>query len=101
MSDEDLFLSEKEGAPNSDEVPLFVSRSQPAKSEVEYLWNVVFHWDIGNKTPFSLQPIKNFTESEIPVSWYLFRLRDDLRKKKIFVTMLNGNYSMFAKVEKG
>lgn len=95
-----MFLSEKESrAPPTSENGA-VSRSQPEKSEVEYLWNVVFHWDIGNQTPFSLQPIVNFSQSEVPATWYLFKLRDDLRLKKIYIKMLNGQYSIFAKVEK-
>lgn len=100
MSDEDIFSSQKDLRPSTD-VPSFVSKTQPQTSDVEYLWNVVFHWDIGNKTPFSIQPISNFNDKEIPSTWYLFRLRDDLRLKKINISMLNGLYSIFAKVEKG
>lgn len=100
MSDEDMFLSQKEVRPVTD-VPGFVSKTQPEKSELEYLWYLVFHWDIGNKNPFSLQPVKNFAESEVPRTWLLFNLRDELRQAKIRVRMLNGEYSIFAKVEKG
>ena len=100
MSDEDIFSSQPDVRPSTD-VPVFVSKTQPQKSDVEYMWNVVFHWDLGNKTPFSLQPIANFCDSEVPDTWYIFKLRDDLRKKKIYVKMLNGKYSIFAKVEKG
>ena len=99
-SDEDLFLSQKEDRPAA-EVPPRSCKSQPQKSEVEYMWNVVFHWDIGNNNPFSLQPICNFTDAEVPPTWYSFKLRDDLRLKKIHVRMLNGTYSIFCKVEKG
>ena len=99
MSDDDMFMSQKELRPTTD-VP-FVSKTQPEKSEVEYLWNVVFQWDIGNKEPFSLQPLCNFSESEVPPTWYQFKLRDDLRLKKIYVNLLNGQYSIFAKVEIG
>lgn len=100
MSDEDMFFSQKDVRPKTN-LPVFLSKSQPQKSDLEYLWNIVFQWDIGNKYPFSLQPISNFSESEVPSTWYLFKLRDDLRRKKIYVRALNGNYSIFAKVERG
>lgn len=99
-SDEDMFASQK-NVKVSTKVLEPVSKSQPQQSELEYLWNVAFHWDIGNKTPFSLQPIANFTQSEVPLSWYSFKLRDELRLQKIHVEMLNGQYSIFGKVEKG
>lgn len=99
-SDEDMFLSQKETR-ISTEVEVHMPKSQPQRSDVEYLWVVAFHWDIGDGNPFTLQPICNFTESEVPSTWYAFKLRDDLRKKKINVRMLSGEYSIFCKVEKG
>ena len=99
-SDEDLFASQKDLRSKTD-VPTFVSKTQPQSSEVEYLWIIAFHWDIGETSPFSLQPICNFTESEVPSTWYSFKLRDDLRLKKIDVRALSGQYSIFCKVEKG
>ena len=103
MSDsgEDMFLSQKDVVRPRTNVPGFVSKSQPQQSEVEYLWNISFHWDIGNAHPFSLQPISNFTEKEVPSTWYSFRLRDDLRRERRYIRMLNGEYSIFCKVEKG
>ena len=99
-SEEDLFASQKDVRPHTN-VPKFISKTQAEESNVEYFWNICFHWDIGNKNPFSLQPISNFTEKEVPPTWYLFKLRDDLRLKKVYVRMLNGEYSIFCKVEKG
>ena len=99
-SDEDLFASQQDFRPTTN-VPGFLSKTQPEMSEQEYLWVIAFHWDIGNTTPFTVQPICNFTESEVPSTWYSFKLRDDLRMKKIDVRMLNGSYSVFCKVEKG
>lgn len=99
-SEEDLFSSQKDCRPSTN-VPRFVSKTQAKKSNVEYLWNISFHWDIGNTEPFSLQPIANFTEAEVPPTWYQFSLRDDLWLKKTYVRMLNGQYSIFCKVEKG
>lgn len=99
-SEDDMFLSQREERPTT-KVPPRPSSSQPQKSDVEYMWNVCFHWDIGNQNPFSLQPICNFSDSEVPPSWYHFKLRDELRLKKIDVRMLSGTYSIFCKVEKG
>lgn len=100
-SEEDMFLSQKDVIRPKTNVPEFISKTQPEKSAVEYMWNIAFHWDIGNTTPFSLQPIINFNEGEVPATWYLFKLRDDLRMKKKYIRMLNGTYSIFCKVEKG
>ena len=84
-----MFLSQSEVQKDTDP-PRFVSKTQPQKSELEYMWNVVFHWDIENKAPFSLQSVSHFTDSEVPWTWYAFKLRDDLRLKKINVRILNG-----------
>ena len=99
-SDEDLFASQQDIRPSTS-VPKFFSKTQPEKSDVEYLWNISFHWDIENTRPFSLQPISNFSEEEVPPTWYLFNLRDDLRLTKKYIRMLNGEYSIFCKVERG
>lgn len=100
-SEDDMFLSQRDVRPPRTEVQVPVSRSQPQKSDVEYLWNLAFHWDIGDRNPFTLQPICNFTEAEVPSTWYMFKLRDELRLKKIDVRILSGLYSIFCKVEKG
>ena len=87
---------------SNSEDDLFCSPRPPAeKSDIEYLWYISFHWDIGNTHPFTLQPINNFTAEEVPTTRCNFKLRDDLRLKKIYVRMLNGDYSIFCKVEKG
>lgn len=102
MSDEDFFQSSQKDIREPNAVrDSGGSKTQPQKSDVEYHWNVVFHWDIGNRTPFAIYPRAVFSDSEVPASWYAFKLRDDLRKKKIYIRMLNGNFSIFCKVEKG
>lgn len=100
MSDEDIFSSQRDVRPSTD-VPHFVSKTQPQQSEVEYLWNIVFQWDLSNPTPFSIQPKISFSHHDVPLTWYLFKLRDDLRLKKTYFRVLNGTYSIFCKVEKG
>lgn len=101
MSDEDFFGPSQKEIRNSTEVPRFISKSQPKPSDVVYMWVVVFHWDIGNKDPFSLQCRSAFSAADIPETWYSFKLRNDLRKNKIRLDVLNGEYSVFCKVEKG
>ena len=65
------------------------------------MWLVVFHWDVEDSEPFSLHVRNIFTDEEVPESWYAFMLKDDYRKKKIFLHALEGEYSVFCKVEKG
>ena len=98
-----MFLSQRDLRPPATEVTSFTSKTQPQpqESDVEYLWIVAFHWDLEKRNPFSIEPIGNFSDSEVPQSWYRFRLRDDLRKTKINVEMLKGQFSVFAKVERG
>lgn len=101
MSDEDMFLSSQQDIRPSTEVPSFISKSQPQKSDVEYHWVVLFHWSLENNQPFSVHLKSLFSDKEISDTWFSFKLRDDLRRKKIYMRMLNGKYSVFCKVEKG
>ena len=101
MSDEDFFQSSQREIRKVAEVPRHYSKTQPQPSDVEYFWVIVFHWDIENPNPFSLQHRNAFGESDIPKTWFIFKLRDDLRMKKKYYKVLNGHYSVFCKVEKG
>ena len=100
MSDEDFFAYSQADQARSPDVSRFVSKTQPQKSDLEYMYWILFHWDLGNSEPFSIHNKSLFGE-EIPDTWYSFKLRDDLRLKKIYFRMLNGEYSVFCKVEKG
>ena len=93
-----MFLSQKDSRPST-----VVTRpiTQPAPSEVEYHWAVLFNFDIGNIEPFSMFLRSTFKESEIPSRWFEYRLADDVRMKKLHIPTLNGQYSFFCKVEKG
>ena len=95
-----MFLSQKDNRSKT-EAPHFVSKTQPKETDVQYLWNIVFHWNMENENPFSIHLKTIFADSEVPPTWYSFKLRDDLRMKKLFIHVLNGNYSIFCKVEKG
>lgn len=101
MSDEDFFGSSQKDMRSKTNVPKFWSKTQPQKSDVEYFWIILFHHDIGNQYPFTLHIRTLFSTEEIPDTWYLFKLRDDLRFKKQYFRVLNGDYSVFCKVEKG
>ena len=96
-----MFLSQKDVRPRTDPRPFISQPLPPKQSDQDYHWLIVFHWDIGNENPFSVQLKSIFSPSEVPESWYLFKLRDDLRMKKQQIRFLNGSYSVFCKVEKG
>ena len=98
MSDEDMFLSQRETHPPK-EAP--VPTSQPLPSDVEYHWAVMFHFDIGNKEPFSMFLRSTFSEKDIPSAWFRYKLSNERRLMKNYIHALNGNYSVFCKVEKG
>ena len=101
MSDEEFFQSSQVEMRRSTDPPRFFSKSQPLPSDVEYFWVVLFHHDIGNREPFTIHLRATFDEKDIPATWFLFKLRDDLRLKKKYFHVLNGDYSVFCKVEKG
>lgn len=102
MSDEEDFFgsSQKEIRPRT-EVPRCVAQTQIRKSDVTYLWLILFQHDIENKAPFSVFNRSLFSFQDIPESWYLFKLRNDLRTEKIYLRVLNGTYSVFCKIEDG
>ena len=101
MSDEDFFQSSQRESRPTTEVPRFVSKTQPQPTDVDYHWVVLFHWDLENPSPFTLHLRALFQKEEIPETWFLFKLRNDLRMKKKYFEVLNGTYSVFCKVEKG
>ena len=103
MSDEDMFQQSQPDfrLPPSPPNVNVVSRSQPQPSDVLYHWVIMFHWDINNKFPFSMFVRSTFPDSEIPDSWYTFRLSEEYRLQKKYLRTLNGQYSVFCKVEKG
>ena len=100
MSDEDMFLSQREERVSAP-IPAPSTSSQPLPTKVEYHWAVLFNFDIGNIEPFLMFLRSTFSEAEIPSSWFLYKLGDEIRLEKKHFPTLNGIYSVFCKVEKG
>lgn len=94
-----MFFSQPENRPST--VMESASKSQPQPSGLNYHWVVLFQFDIENHEPFNMFLRSTFPESEVPESWYKFKLEDELRLLKRYFRTLNGEYAVFCKVEKG
>ena len=72
--------------------------SQP---DIEYLWYVVFQWNVNLMRPFQIYAVQELT-GNVPDEWATKTLSDKRRKKKMQLPALStDDYSIFAKIQKG
>lgn len=95
-SQRDMFASSPE--PND---PPPVQSSLPSSLVYEYLWVILFEWNVNLEKPFVLYPIENFSSSELKQQWIDGDLEEISRLKKLTFPSLKGKCcSLFCKVEK-
>ena len=95
-SQRDFFLD----SPNSN-ASIQLSSSLPSNLTYEYLWVILFQWDLNVEHPFDLYQIGTFSPLELKPEWINGDLEELSRMKKLTFTGLKGkSYSLFAKVEK-
>lgn len=78
-----------------------VKSSLPSALTYEYLWVILFQWDVNVEKPFDIYPIGLFPISEIKEAWISGDLEELSRLKKLQFRALKGKtFSLFGKVEK-
>lgn len=78
-----------------------VSSSLPANLTYEYVWVILFEWNLDVEHPFELYQIGSFSTSELKPEWITGDLEDLSRLKKLTFSNLKGKtFSLFGKVEK-
>ena len=75
-------------------------QTQPNPTEAEFMWVVVFDWNVDNPKPFLIDVKENFLDA-IPESWYKKKWQPMHRVQKVrFNAYPDRVMSVFCKVEK-
>lgn len=91
-----MFMSSSESESQSQSI-----LSLPTALTYDYLWCILFEWDVDVEFPFDIFQIGSFPTSELKPNWISGELDELSRRKKIKFKSLPGrSFSLFAKVEK-
>ena len=72
------------------------------KSRVQYAWIILFKVDINEEEPFSIVPLKFFTEAkDFPWNFIEGEMSSECRNEICTFSNLVGEFKIFGKVEKG
>lgn len=96
-SQRDMFAD----SPGSSQSAVRLSSSLPSAVTYEYLWIILFEWNLDLEHPFALHQIGTFSHSELKDEWIKGDLDELSRLKKLTFGGFKGKtFSLFAKVEK-
>ena len=100
-SQRDMFLSSPENSTSLSSSPSPISNSLPQNLVYEYLWVVLFLWDVDVEEPFNIYQLALFSPDELQDGWISGDLDEMSRTKKLKFAAIKGKqFSLFAKVEK-